>query len=402
MPPRRPRVVILVENLPVPLDRRVWLEATILRDAGWDVVVIGPRGGPGMDRLRDEIDGVTVLRYPQRVAEGLSGYLAEYLGSLVFSASWFIWARLRGPIDVIHGCNPPDLFWLFGWVGRLWGATYVFDQHDPSPELSLTKFGSRGVAGRLAHRFTLAIERASYRTASVVFSVNESCRDIALRRGRLSSDRVVVLRNTPDVATLRALVTGIRPIGRGVGYVGVMGSQDGLDVLIDAWARVVAEPDLSDVRLDLVGDGPMRAALQARVAGDRSLASSVRFHGFQPPSAYAPLLAACMIGVSPDPPTPFNDLSSMVKIMDYLAIGRGVVAFDLTETRRLGGEALVLARPATPDGLADALIGVLRDPAEAARLEQVARARIDSLTQEWEPFGTTLVREYERVRPRRT
>jgi glycosyltransferase involved in cell wall biosynthesis len=390
-------VVILVENLPVPLDRRVWLEATTLRDAGWRVVVIGPRGEAGMKRLRTQVDGIDILRYPQRVASGLSGYAVEYLGSMMFSFAWLLWARMTGPVDVIHGCNPPDLFWIFGRLGRLWGARFVFDQHDPNPELTLSKFGGRGRLGRMLHRITIALEAASYRSADIVMTVNETCRDIAATRGRLPPERIVVLRNAPDVMALTRLTEGIVPDGRRVGYVGVMGTHDGLDVLLDAWASVKAEPDMADAQLELVGDGPARAPLE-RGLTDPAVASSVRFHGYQSPSVYAPILARCMFGVSPDPPTPFNDLASMVKIMDYMAIGRGCVAFDLTETRRLGGGSLRLAASADARGLADALLALLRDPHEAERLGEAARERIAAMELDWGPYGRALVSAYATLR----
>ena len=355
-----------------------------------------------MRRLRDRIDGIDVFRYPQSVAGGLSGYAAEYVGSMLFTWAWFTWARLRGPIDVVHGCNPPDVFWLFGRVAHLWGATYVFDQHDPNPELTLTKFGGDGIGRRFLYRLTVALEKASYRTAAVTLSVNDTCREIALRRGGLAADRVVVVRNVPDTSSLRSWTETVDPVGRGVGYVGVMGSQDGLELLVDAWQLVMAEADLDDVRLDLVGDGPAREPLERRVREDDRLAASVRFHGFQPATTYAPILARCMIGVSPDPPTPFNNLSSMVKVMDYMAIGRGCVVFDLPETRRLGGQGLHVARSANARGLADALIALLRDPAEAGRLGAAARERLDSLRDEWEPFETALLRAYADVGLQRT
>jgi glycosyltransferase involved in cell wall biosynthesis len=390
--------VILVENLPVPLDRRVWLEATTLRDAGWQVVVIGPRGGKGMRRLRERIDGIDVLRYPQREASGAAGYLAEYLPSMAFTSWWLLWARLTGPVDVIHGCNPPDLFWVLGRLGRLWGARYVFDQHDPNPELSLSKFGRDGAKGRFLHRLTIALEAASYRTADIVLTVNETCRNIVVARGRITADRVLVLWNAPDVEALRGLADGIEPDGRRVGYVGVMGTHDGLDVLLEAWAMVKAEPDMADAQLDLIGDGPARAPLE-RGLTDPALVASVHFHGFQPPAVYAPLLARCMVGVSPDPPTPFNDLSSMVKIMDYMSIGRGCVAFDLKETRRLGGDSLRLAASSDPRGLADALVDVLRDPGEARRLGELGRRRIEEMELDWEPYGRALAAAYASLAP---
>lgn len=394
---RSPRLVILVENLPVPLDRRTWQEARTLAADGWDVTVIGPLGEGEMARRRDRIEGIEVLRYPQRAASGLAGYLAEYLPSMLWTAAWLLRTRRRGPIAVIHGCNPPDLFWLFGWLAGLRGTRYVFDQHDANPELSRTKFGERGLKGRLLHAFTLAMERASYRTAELVLAPNDSYAALATGRGRVPSERVVVVRNAPDVDRYRRAAAGVEPEGRRVGYVGVMGSQDGIEGLIDAWALVVAEPDLADATLELVGDGEARPALEARV--DRlGLGARVRFHGYLGPDDFVPILAACRLTVSPDPPTPFNDVSTMVKVLDSLVIGRPVVAFDLQESRRLIGPAGVIVEEATPAALAAAIVRLLRDPGETDRLAALAAHRPEELAMGWAHSARALREAYDRLR----
>jgi glycosyltransferase involved in cell wall biosynthesis len=399
MDPPLPRVVVLVENLPVPMDRRTWQEARTLADAGWDVTVIGPRGHGEMRRWRDHTDGIEVLRYPQRPATGLAGYLAEYLPSMAFTAAWLVWTRRRGAIDVIHGCNPPDLFWAFGAIARLGGCAYVYDQHDANPELSRTKFGERGVKGRLLHRLTLAMERASYRAAALVLSPNDSYAALATRRGRVPHERVVVVRNAPDVASYRALAAGIEPNGVRVGYVGVMGSQDGLATLVAAWRAVVDQPDLESAVLELVGDGEARPALERQVA-ELGLGDRVRFHGYLRPEAFVPILAACQVTVSPDPPTPFNDVSTMVKVLDSLVIGRPVVAFDLRETRRMVGGGGLILDEATSGSLAAALIDLLRRPDEVRRLAAVAATRTEALQMSWAQSATALVAAYDRLRPR--
>jgi glycosyltransferase involved in cell wall biosynthesis len=395
---RPPRVVVLVENLPVPLDRRTWQEARTLAADGWDVTVIGPVGAGDMARRRDRIEGIEVLRYPQRAATGIAGYLAEYLPSMLWTAAWLLWTRRRGPIAVIHGCNPPDLFWLFGWLAGLRGTRFVFDEHDANPELSRTKFGDGGLQGRALHAFTLAMELASYRTAAVVLAPNDSYAALARGRGGVPEDRVVVVRNAPDVDAYRRAAAGIVPDGRRVGYVGVMGSQDGIDGLVDAWAMVVAEPDLADATLEMVGDGAARPGLEARVA-ELGLGSSIRFHGYLPPASFVPILAACRLTVSPDPPTPFNDVSTMVKVLDSLVIGRPVVSFDLQESRRLIGDAGVIVDDPTPAALADTIIRLLRDPTETDRLAALAADRPEALGMGWEHSARALREAYRLLRP---
>src|SRR5262245_13940466 len=380
------------------MDRRTWLEARTLADDGWDVTVIGPKGAGDMRASRDVIDGIEVLRYPQRAASGLAGYLAEYLPSMLLTAALLLRTSRRGRIDVVHGCNPPDLFWLFGRLLKARGARYVFDQHDANPELSLTKFGRRGSKARLLHRFTLALERASYRTADLVLVPNDSYADLAQRRGRVSPDRVRVIRNAPDPAAHRRLAGGIEPEGLRVGYLGVFGSQDGLDILLDAWARVVREPDLGEAVLEMVGDGEARPALE-RMAVAAGIADSVRFHGYLQPRQFVPILARCRLTVSPDPPTPFNAISTMVKVVDSLVIGRPVISFDLAETRRLAEDAGRVVRPADAPSLAAGIIEMLRDPEGTARMGTLAAARADALDLSWQSSAEVLRTAYGRLRP---
>jgi len=397
---RRPRVVILVENLPVPLDRRTWDEARSLSAAGWEVAVIGPRGHGDMRRLRDRIDGIEVYRYPQRAATGLAGYLTEYLPSMIFSLAWFIAIRARGRVDVVHACNPPDLFWLIGLLNRAAGGAFVFDQHDVGPELAATKFGTHGPRAWLIRRLTLWLEAMSYRTARLVVAPNESYRDIALRRGGRAAESVILVRNAPDVALYRRLAQGVIPEPHRVGYVGVMGSQDGVDLLLRAWSLVCAEPDVGDAAVELVGDGEARASLE-RMAAELGITDRVRFHGYLGPDRFVPILAGCAVCVSPDPPTPFNDVSTMVKVTDYLALGRGIVAFDLAETRRLAGSAAAIVPHATPEALSAQLLELMRGPEEAARLGAASARRADEIGLDWQASAATLVSGYERLRPNR-
>ena len=395
---RLPHVVILVENLPVPLDRRVWKEATALRAAGWQVTVIGPRGRAPMRALREVVEGITVLRYPLRPASRAASYALEYPTAMLFTWTWLLWVRLHGRIDVLHGCNPPDLFWIFGLLIKASGGAYVYDQHEPVPELLAAKFPQSPVM-RILDRILRRQERYSYRTADAVFTVNESMRHLVLERSDLPPELVTVLWNAPDVSNHRALAAGVLPHGRRVGYVGVMNTQEGLDLLLDAWQLVVAEPGLGDAHLDLVGDGEARPDLERRAA-NLGIGHSVTFRGFLPPSAYVPILAACRIGVSPDPPSSFNHLATMVKVLDYMAIGRGTVSFDLTETVRVAGPSAKIARPATARALAGELIAVLRDSSESDALGAAAATRIDELNLDWAVSAQRLVRCYEEIAAR--
>jgi glycosyltransferase involved in cell wall biosynthesis len=392
----RPHVVILDENLPVPLDRRVWQEGQALVAAGYRVTIISPRGDGEMGRLLEMRDGIRILRYPQRSASGLAGYLVEYAPSMVFTTAWLLALRLRGPIDVIHGCNPPDLFFLLGRLGRAFGARYVFDQHDVNPELAATKWGTRR-SSRLLVGLTRTLERASYRTASTVIVPNDSYARLAAERGGLAPGQIAVVRNAPPGDRFRTLAKGVVAPSDGslrIGYLGVMGSQDGVEILLDGVARMrETRPDLQ-VEVDLVGDGEARRALEQR-ADDLGIAGHVRFHGFQGPEVFVPLLAATHVCVSPDPPTPFNDVSTMAKVVDYLAIGRPVVAFALTETIGIVGDGGTIVEVATADALAAELVALADDRARLARLTAAAGRRIDDLDLRWEASAERLLAAYD-------
>ena len=394
---RRPHVVVLVENLPVPLDRRTWQESVALAEDGWDVTIIGPRGEGEMRAWRERRDGIEIRRYPQRAAAGLSGYLVEYLPSMLWTLGWFVAARRRGRIDVVHACNPPDLMWIFGRLAQAGGGRFVFDQHDVGPELAATKWGTgRGPKPRLLGWLTRWLERRSYRAADLVITPNDSYREIAIGRGGVDPETVIVVRNAPDVGAYRTMAAGVPRDAHRVGYVGVMGSQDGLDRLLEAWRLIVDEPDMADAHLELVGDGEARRGLEAQAAA-LGVADRVTFHGYQRQAVFVPILASCVVGVTPDPPTPFNDVSTMVKVVDYLAIGIGIVGYRLRETELVAGDAVRFAAADSARALADALLAVLRDPALAARLASAGAARVDAVGLDWHRSAAGLTAAYRRL-----
>jgi glycosyltransferase involved in cell wall biosynthesis len=397
-PARKRHVVILDENLPVPLDRRVWLEALALLEAGYQVTVISPKGKAGMNTRRETRDGVTILRYPQRAASGLAGYFVEYLPSMIFTTAWLLWLRSRQRIDVLHGCNPPDLFFLIGLIGRAMGARYVYDQHDANPELSSAKWGNRRV-GRMLRWLTEKLEKASYRTAKLVIVPNDSYARIAMERGKVGDERLVVVRNAPPAAHFRTLAKGLGPANDSpfrFGYLGVMGSQDGVEILVEAVATLrQIQPDLEFV-VDLVGDGEARPRLE-RLAAERGVADRMVFHGYRQADYFVPLLASTHICVCPDPPTQFNNVSTMTKVVEYLAMGRPAVIFDLEETRAVAGNAAIVVEEPSPTGLARTMARIAGDRPLLATLTAAAANRLDELNCSWEASSEKLIGAYSRL-----
>ncbi|MEU0471181.1 glycosyltransferase family 4 protein [Streptomyces olivaceus] len=373
---RRPgrRALILVENLSVPFDRRVWQECTTLRDAGWTVDVICPRGSKRDTEAEAEIDGVRIHRYPLRAATGgPAGYLREYGAALWHTARL---AHRVGPVHVVHACNPPDLLFLPAlWLKRR-GARFVFDQHDLIPELYLSRFG-RGKD--LLYRAVCALERLTYRAADVVLATNESYKDVAVRRGGRRPEDVYVVRSAPASDRFRP-VPPEPELKRGkphlLCYLGVMGPQDGVDYALRALARLRDEHGRTDWHAVFVGSGD---AFDAMVELSRSLGldKQVQFTGRVPDAELVRYLSTADVCLSPDPRNPLNDVSTMNKVLEYMAMGRPIVSFDLREARVSAGDAAVYATANDEAEFAGLVARLLDDPEQRARMGEIGRERIN-------------------------
>ncbi|HEY2949067.1 MAG TPA: glycosyltransferase family 4 protein, partial [Micromonosporaceae bacterium] len=351
----------------------MWQESTALRDAGWDVHVICPRGTTRDTEPEVELDGVKIHRYPLRSATGGPlGYLKEY-----GSALWHTYrlARRVGPVDVVHACNPPDLFFLVARRLKRRGARFVFDQHDLVPELYLSRFG-RGAD--LLYRVVCWLERRTYRAADVVIATNESYRVAALTRGGKRPEEVFVVRSAPAVERFRR-VPADDSLRHGkpylLCYLGVMGPQDGVDYALRSLARLRREFGRTDWHAAFIGAGDTFEAMCA-LAGDLGLSDVVEFTGRIPDEDLLRYLSTADVCLSPDPLNPLNDVSTMNKIMEYMAMSRPIVSFDLREARVSAGDAAVYA-PANDESEFAKLIGVLLDdPEERIRMGEIGRARV--------------------------
>jgi len=369
-------VLILVQNLPVPLDRRVWLECQALVAAGFRVSVICPKG-PG-DPATQMLDGVRILKYnPPPDARGLAGFVVECV------LAWLHTYRLARllwndePFDVIQACNPPDTFFLIGRLFRSRGVRFVFDHHDLCPEIYRSRFGrDRGIALHLL----LALERATFATADHVISTNESYRAVALNRGRKRRADTTVVRSGPDPAVMKpgspvpALKLGREHL---CCYLGIMGHQDGVDMVLRAADVLVNQWGRTDVAFALMGFGDTYEDLRA-LCTELRLDDVVTFTGRAELPVIADYLSTATVGLSPDPVTCFNDASTMNKTLEYMAFGLPVVAFDLTETRVSAGGAAVYADGEDPKAYAAAIADLLDDPERCARLGAEGRRAIES------------------------
>lgn len=387
-------VLIIVENLPVPFDRRVWQEATTLARAGATVSVICPTG-KGHDRRYEFQQGVHIYRHPlPQEASSPLGYLREY-GAALFWQTLLAWKIFfRHGFDVIHGCNPPDLVFLVAWPFRLLGKRYIFDHHDINPELYLAKFDRRDAFWRLM----ILLEWITFRSARVVISTNDSYRHIAMTRGGKAAEDVFVVRSGPDLSRLRqlppnpALKRGRRYL---VGYVGVMGEQEGIDLLLQSARHIVHGQGRDDIMFCLVGGGPSLSSLR-QMAIDMELGDHVAFTGRAPDDVLFEVLSTSDVCVNPDRVNPMNDLSTMNKVLEYMAFGKAQVQFDVREGRNSAGEASLYAACNDPVDFAEKILELLADPERCKEMGRIGRARInDSLA--WQHQIEPLIAAYRRA-----
>ncbi len=392
------KVLIIVENLPLPFDRRVWQECLTLTAAGALVSVICP-SGRGYEGRYEELDGVHIYRHPLPLeAKGAMGYLAEYGAAIWHEMRLALRVLRRHGFDTIQGCNPPDLIFLVALPFRLFGKRYIFDHHDINPELYEAKFGKRGFFWRLMVLF----ERLTFMSANVVISTNNSYRKIAMTRGRKKPEDVFVVRSGPDLTRLR--FPDPDPKWRNgrkhlVGYVGVMGEQEGLDLLLEA-ARIVVFDRGYDAQFVLVGGGSALEEVRALTV-KLGLSDHVTMTGRAPDDDLFSVLASSDLCVNPDRVNPMNDQSTMNKILEYMAFSKPIVQFDVTEGRYSAGEASLYAAPNDAADMADKIITLLDDPNRRAEMGRIGRDRIETELS-WDHQVTPLIAAYQRaVRPSR-
>ncbi|PID96379.1 MAG: glycosyltransferase WbuB [Actinomycetales bacterium] len=370
-----PRVLILVQNLPVPFDRRVWLEAQALRDEGYSVSVVCPR----LNDLKpyQVIDGIEVYSTPVYAPGGsAAGFVLEYAQSFVAFAWTALKARRRGKFAAVQSCNPPDIFWPIGrLLRRLDGSEYVFDHHDLCPELYRSRFGS---GPSLPLKGLLTLERLTFKTAARVISTNESYASVAVERGGVDPEHVTVVRTGPDPERM-AMVEPEPSLRRGkdflATYIGVMGPQDGVDYIVRAADVIVNRMGRKDIYFALMGKGDSFDELVA-LRDSLGLQDYVEFMGRVPDETVAAVMSTADIGLSPDPLNPLNDVSTMNKTMEYMAYSLPVVAFDLRETKVSASESAVYVEPNDIAKYAEAIVRLIEDPRRRARMGSAGRDRV--------------------------
>jgi glycosyltransferase involved in cell wall biosynthesis len=388
------KILIIVENLPVPFDTRVWKEASSLRENGYEVTVLCPRG-KGFERNHEVIDGVHIYRHPlPNEGNSALGYAWEYGWALFWEILYSWWIFLRRGFHVIQACNPPDNIFLVALPFKAFGVKYIFDFQDANPELYLAKYERKG---RL-YSVLVWLERMTFRFSDVVIATNNSYRDIAINRGGLHPDNVFIVRNGPNLKTFKPVPpNNDLKYGRDylVGYVGTMSIQEGLDILLDV-ALHIKRLGRTDIHFTCVGGGPSLPELRKMVQ-DKGLKDIVNFTGRIPDEQLLEILSTADVCVNPDKPCEMNSISTMIKIMEYMALAKPVVQFDLKEGRFSAMDASLYAD--TGVGVQDfaaKILSLLEDCQARKRMGEFGRQRVEGVLA-WDYSVPNLLAAYQRA-----
>ena len=388
------KVLIIVENLPVPFDSRVWKEATALQRNGYEVTVLCPKGA-GYERWYDFLEGVHIYRHPMP-CEGNSplGYIWEFSCALVWECLFSVWIYMRRGFHVLQGCNPPDDIFLIALLFKLFGVRYIFDHHDANPELYISKYSKRG----MLYSIQILLEKLTYLSSKVVIVPNRSYRDLALYRGGLAPDEIFVVRNGPDLGTFkpvppkRALKYGKKYL---VAYVGTISVQEGLDILLEV-AADLTRMGRRDIHFTCVGGGPGLVGLQ-KMTEEKGLKDCVNFTGRVSDQELLDVLSTADVCVNPDKPCEMNNISTMIKIMEYMALGKPIVQFDMKEGKVSAGEAsLYSSNTNCVADFGEKILWLLDHPEERARMGALGRRRVEAELA-WEYSVQNLLAAYERA-----
>jgi len=393
------KILMLVENIPAPLDPRVWPEAIALRDRGFQVCIISPKGTSKHRESYICIENIHIYRYqlPELRHKYMVAHVMEY-GIAMLMTFWLsLKVLFQHGFDVIHAANPPDMFFMIGLFYRLFGKKFVFDQHDLMPEIFRAMCKDRM---KLLYKLLLSLEKWTYRTADLAIVANESFKQIAIKRSGCPADKVFVVRNGPNLEHMK-LVTPEAELKGGrrylLAYVGVMAIQDGVEYALYALHDLVHKRNRQDVSLVLMGDGDNAAALR-RLAHELELDAYVNFAGWTESKDVLRYLTVADVGLSPDPRNGLNEHSTMIKTMEYMAMGKPVVAFDLTETRYSAQDAALYATPNLVEDFAKNIEVLLDDEELRLKMGAIGRRRIEEELS-WDHNEKKLLLAYEKLFP---
>ncbi|EMQ95959.1 Glycosyltransferase [Xanthomarina gelatinilytica] len=364
-------ILIVIENLPAPFDRRVWQEATTLKEHGAKVSIICPKM-KGYEKSYEVIDDIEIYRHPLKEGKGALGYLVEYSQAIFweFILSWNIFLKNR--FHVIHGCNPPDLIFITALFFKPFGVKYVFDHHDINPELYISKFDKKG----FFYKMMVFFEKLTFKVANYSIATNESYKKIAIERGGMKSENVQVVRSGPKLDRLR-LISPVNELKKGkkhlIGYIGVIGEQEGLDLLLESAKYILSKRD--DVHFGIVGGGTHLDEIK-KMCANMGLSDHFDFYGRVDDQTMLEVLNTADICVNPDKPTAMNDLSTMNKIMEYMALKKPIVQYSLKEGKFSAQEASLYAENTDPIDFAKKILQLINDEKLRIRMGDIGYNRV--------------------------
>jgi len=356
---KKNHILIIVENLPVPFDRRVWREALALKVNGYDVSIICPKGYIFTKKI-ERINDIYIYRHPvPKEKESFIGYLKEYATALFWE--WYLSFKLfiRKPFDVIHACNPPDNIFLIGLFFKVFGVKFIFDHHDLAPEAYLAKFGRKDII----YNLLMVLEKLTFKLADISIATNNSYKEIAIKRGNMGSNNIFVVRNGPElnkfngIQEKKSLKYDKEFL---VGYVGNMGKQEGIDLLLKVVHFITKKKGISNIHFTCVGGGPALNYLR-NLAKTMKLTQYINFTGRIPDKELYEILKTSDVCVNPDIPSKLNDKSTMIKIMEYMAFKKPIVQFDLKEGRFSAQKASLYAKKGNTIDFGDKILTLLNN-----------------------------------------
>ncbi len=385
-------ILIIVENLPLPFDRRVWQEANTLKDMGAKVSIICPKMND-YTKSFECINNIDIYRHSlPKEARGALGYLHEYSVALFWEFAISLKIFLKKKFHIIQGCNPPDLIFLVALFYKLFGVKYIFDHHDINPELFIAKFGKKG----LFYKLMLLFEKLTFKTANYSIATNNSYREIAIKRGKMKPEKVQVIRSGPSLNRLK-ITQGNDKYKKGrkylVGYVGVIGEQEGLDLLLDSIRIITLKRN--DIQFGIVGGGTDLEKIKNQ-CNDMGLAEYVDFYGRVSDDLMVDILNTAEVCVNPDKPTEMNNLSTMNKIMEYMALKKPIVQFDLKEGRFSAEKASLYAENVNTRDFADKIIYLLNNDRKRKEMGEIGYQRVINKLS-WEHERNKLVDLYKMI-----
>ncbi len=382
---------MVIENLPAPFDRRVWQEATTLKEHGAKVSIICPKM-KGYEKAYEVIEDIEIYRHPLKEGKGALGYLVEYSQAILweFVLSWRIFFKKK--FHVIHGCNPPDLIFLTALFFKPLGVKYVFDHHDINPELYISKFEKKG----FFYKLMLLFEKLTFKTANFSIATNESYKKIAVERGKMKSEKVQVVRSGPKLERLK-LIDPVPELKKGkkylIGYIGVIGEQEGLDLLLDSAKYILSKRN--DVHFGIVGGGTHLDEIK-ELCKQMNLFEHFDFYGRVDDKTMLQVLNTADVCVNPDRPTAMNDLSTMNKIMEYMALKKPIVQYTLKEGRYSAKDASLYAKNTDPIDFAEKIIELLNNEEKRKKMGEYGYNRVLSELS-WEHENKNLIHIYKKV-----